>query len=66
MPQPLLKYCVQYRSPQSQQYMNKAEEFQRETVTEKARKYLKEYNIFNLKELWLNHNLRIWNMLKAG
>lgn len=66
--QPLLKYCLQYCCLQSQQYMNKGEEFQRETVRtiEKARKYLKEHSILNLKDLWLDHSLWIWTMLEVG
>lgn len=61
MTQPLLKYCVQYCCPQSQQNMNKAEEFQRRTmrITEKARKYLVEHSTLNFKEMWLDHSLQI-------
>lgn len=49
-------------------YMNKGEEFQRETVRtiEKPRKYLKEHSILNLKDLWLDHSLWIWTMLEVG
>lgn len=61
MAQPLLKCYVQHCCPQSQEYVNKAKELQRETVriTEKARKYLKEHSILNLKELCLEHSLWI-------
>lgn len=62
MMQPLLKYCVQYCRPQSQQNMNKAEEFQRGTmrITEKARKYLMEQSTLNFKEMWLDYSLQIY------
>lgn len=57
----MFQYCVQSCCPPCQQYMNKAEEFRRETVgiTEKAGKYLKEYSVLSLKELRLHRSLWI-------
>lgn len=66
MAHPLFKYGVQYCCPQSQQNMNKAEEFQRGTmrITEKARKYLMDYSTLNFKETWLDHSPQVWKTLE--